>query len=324
MKRQKQKTLEKITWYIIINPAAAGGRVNREWSAIQSRLDAEGFSYIAQRTEGRGHATQLAKRAIESGYDHLIAVGGDGTNNEVVNGIMLQKVIPSTAVTYALLPIGTGNDWVKTHRIPRRLKHWLAMLKQGHTTVQDVGLVSYQVEGKQASRYFANVAGMGYDAFVARVAERQQHKVSNQLFYFLLIFKCLAQYSLKKARVIFDGEELTDAFYTIHAGICLYSGGGMRFVPHAQPDDGRFALTVIRNVSKLGVVLNTYRLYNGTIGDFRQADIYYAKKIRVEAVGDEPTTVEVDGEFLGETPVEFTLREKALRLVIPKLGSSGA
>lgn len=305
----------KTTWYIIVNPTAGNNRVRQEWPAIQSKLDAKGFKYIAVQTKHTGHATALVKEAIESGYQHIIAVGGDGTNNEAINGIFLQKVIPTTEVTYALLPIGTGNDWIKTHKIPKRLDRWLEMLANEKTTYQDIGLVTYHWEGKQHSRYFVNVAGMGYDAFVARIAESQKGKVSNQLFYFYMIFKCLAQYSLKKARVIFDGQILEDTLYTIHAGICRYSGGGMRFVPHAEPADGRFALTVIRNVSKLGIVLNTYRLYNGSIGDLKQADTYFAKEIRVETVGAEPTLVEVDGEFLGETPVTFSLIEGGLKLV---------
>ncbi len=305
------------TWFIIINPTAGSGRVNRDWPKIQAQMDARSWSYIAVKTTGPGNATQLAKEAIEKGYPKIIAVGGDGTNNEVINGILLQKAIPCTAVTYALLPIGTGNDWIKTHKIPRRLDHWMTMIEKGKTSVQDIGLVHYQAEGKTASRYFANVAGMGYDAFVARIAESQKGKVGNKLFYFYLVFKCLAQYSLKKAKVVFDGQELEEVYYTIHAGICRYSGGGMRFVPHAQPDDGRFAITLIRNISKLGILLNTYRLYTGTIGKLQQTDTFYAKKIRVESVGDEATLVEVDGEFLGETPVEFSLLEKSLTLVVP-------
>ncbi len=308
---------KKSTWFIIVNPTAGNNQVERDWPKIQAQLDARSWSYLAVKTTGSGHATQLAKEAIEKGYPKIIAVGGDGTNNEVINGILLQKAIPSTAVTYALLPIGTGNDWIKTHKIPRRLDHWMTMMEQEKTSVQDIGLVHYQAEGKTQSRYFANVAGMGYDAFIARVAESQKGKMSNKLFYFYLVFKCLAQYSLKKAKVIFDDQEMEDVYYTIHAGICRYSGGGMRFVPHAQPDGGRFALTMIRNISKLGIILNTYRLYTGTIGQLKETDTFYAKKIRVETVGTEATLVEVDGEFLGETPVEFSLLEKSLTLVIP-------
>lgn len=306
----------KPTWYIIINPAAGNYLVAKKWPAVQSRLDARGIKYIAEETKHTGHATELVQQAIENGYQHIIAVGGDGTNNEAVNGIFKQQVIPTTAVTYALLPIGTGNDWIKTHKIPKRLNHWLKMLEQGNTTYQDVGLVTYHREGKKLTRHFVNVAGMGYDAFVCRIAESQKGKVSNQLFYFSMIFKCLAQYTLKKARVIFDGQVVEDTFYTIHAGLGKYSGGGMRFVPHAQSDDGRFALTFIRSISKLGIVLNTYRLYNGSIGKLKQADTYFAKEIRVEAVDDKPTLVEVDGEFLGETPVTFSLVKKGLKLVV--------
>ena len=307
----------KIIWYIIINPTAGSGRVKREWPKIQSQLNARSWSYIAVETKKAGEATQLAKEAVEKGYSHIIAVGGDGTNNEVINGILLQQAIPSLEVTYILLPIGTGNDWIKTHKIPRRIDLWLDMVERGNTSIQDIGKVTYQSDGKTRSRYFANVAGMGYDAFVARIAESQKGKVGNKLFYFYLVFKCLAQYTLKKAKVIFDNQEQQEVYYTIHAGICRYSGGGMSFVPHAKPNDGQFALTMIRNISKPGIVLNSYRLYTGSIGQLKQTDTFYAKNIRVEALEGQATLVEVDGEFLGETPVEFSLLEKSLKLIVP-------
>ncbi len=302
-------------WYIVINPAAGHGQVGQQWPKIQARLDALAWSYAAHKTRQVGHATQLVREGIEKGHRYILAIGGDGTNNEAINGIFQQKEVPSSAITYALLPIGTGNDWIKSHGIPWRLEAWLTMMKAGKTAWQDIGQVSYYWEGQEHRRYFVNVAGMGYDAYVAKMAEAEKGRVSSKLFYFYMVFKCLADYTLQKAKVIFDGEEIEDTFYTIHAGICRYSGGGMRFVPHALVDDGRLALTLIRNISKWGIVVNMYRLYTGSIGNLPQVDTYYAKKIRVEAIGEESTLVEVDGEFLGETPVEFTVQEKALRFI---------
>ncbi len=307
---------KKQEWYIVVNPAAGQGQVRRQWTHIQSQLDEQGWWYTLVVTDYVGHATELVHSAILAGHRHIMAVGGDGTNNEAINGIFTQDEVPSTDITYALLPIGTGNDWIKAHGIPTQLRAVLEMIKKGKHRFQDVGKVTYHREGKEVERYFVNVAGMGYDAFVVQVAEGKR-RWGGQLVYLGLALKCLVDYRLLPARVSFDGQKVESTFYTIHAGIAPYSGGGMRFVPHAQLDDGRLALTLIHKISKLKVLANLYRLYTGSIGKLAEVETHYAQSIRVEGMEGEQTLLEVDGEFLGETPVEFRVLQKALKVIVP-------
>lgn len=131
-----------------------------------------------------------------------------------------------------------------------------------------------------------------------------------------MVAKCLFDYTLTPARIFFDGQQAEDSFYTINIGLCKYSGGGMQFVPHAVPDDGLFALTFARELPKWEVLLQTRRFYNGTLLEHPKVEGYSVKNIRVEHIGDVPTLLEADGEFLGETPVEFILLEKALTIVL--------
>ncbi|HFB99699.1 MAG TPA: diacylglycerol kinase family lipid kinase, partial [Phaeodactylibacter sp.] len=126
---------QKIKWLVIVNPAASGGQGEQRWSVIQAYLHKSGIDFFYKKTTHRNHATHLAQEAIEAGCRHLIAVGGDGTGNEVVNGIFQQKKVKSTAITFALLPLGTGNDWIKTHQIPKDLALWVDCLKKGKTTI---------------------------------------------------------------------------------------------------------------------------------------------------------------------------------------------
>ncbi|MCC6461655.1 MAG: hypothetical protein IT260_14365, partial [Saprospiraceae bacterium] len=210
-------------WYIIANPAAGNGAVARQWPEIEELLQELGFSYSIKFTDSRGHAVRLVEDAILKGHRHLLGIGGDGTNHEIVNGIMQQDRIPSTDLHYALLPIGTGNDWARMYGIPSDPRQRLLRLLEGNTVWQDVGLVLYWQEGQAAARYFANVAGMAYDAYIARQLDR--HRMVSRLQYLLMVGRYLFKYRLRHARLLFNEQVVEDHFYTINIGVCRYSGG---------------------------------------------------------------------------------------------------
>lgn len=306
--------MEQPFWYIIANPTSGGDAVRKCWPAIELLLQELGFSYSVHFTEHAGHATRLAEDAILNGQRHLLGIGGDGTNHEIANGILGQTFLPSAEVTYALLPVGTGNDWARNYGLPIDPRQRLEQILLGETVLQDAGLVTYYQAGQPAKRYFVNVAGLAYDGYIGQ--QMAQHRVTKRWQYLLLVAKYLFQYRLKKARISYDDREVEDYFYTINVGICRYSGGGMQFVPQAVPDDGLFALTFARRLQKWEVLLQTRRFYNGTLLDHPQVEGCQARSIRIEAAGAEPTLLEADGEFLGETPVAFMLLEKALRVVV--------
>ncbi len=296
------------------NPTSGGGAVEKCWPAIELLLQELGFSYSVRFTERTGHATRLAEDAILNGHRHLLGIGGDGTNHEIANGILGQTFLPSAEVTYALLPVGTGNDWARNYGLPGDPRQRLEQILLGEIVLQDAGLVTYHQAGQPAKRYFVNVAGLAYDGYIGQ--KMAQHRVIKRWQYLLLVGRYLFQYRLKKARITYDGRQVEDYFYTINVGICRYSGGGMQFVPQAVPDDGLFALTFARRLQKWEVLLQTRRFYNGTLLDHPQVEGCQTKSVRVEAAGSEPTLLEADGEFLGETPVAFMLLEKALRIVV--------
>ncbi len=304
-------------WFAIANPTAGKGLVRKEWPALQERIRRQLPVAEFRLTEYRGHAIELVRQAIEKGYRKVLAIGGDGTNHEATNGILQQQAAPSQSITYALLPIGTGNDWIKTYRLSRNIDKALAVIKAGNTRLQDAGLIRYHKNGQAQERYFVNVAGLAYDGYLVRRSDDASER-GGKLFYLLLILRCLFEYHLRRARVIADGQVYEDEFYTINLGIGRFSGGGMQLVPHAIPDDGQFAVTIAGRLSKIGVLLNTYRFYNGSIGGHPKVEAFFAKNLRVEAAdGEPPTLLEADGEFLGETPAEFSLVEKALKVIVP-------
>jgi YegS/Rv2252/BmrU family lipid kinase len=301
-------------WRFIANPVAGQGKVKRRWNNMERQLRKAGIRFEVVFTERKFHAADLAQEAIEQGCRHLVAVGGDGTAHEVINGIFRQTACPPREVTFALLPVGTGNDWIKTHRIPKNFRRWLAYFQAGKTSYQDVGWLTYRENGREKKRYFFNVAGLSYDGYVARQGERYRHLVTNTLFYLFLIFRCLFQFRIPKSGVTFDGQVITNRFYTINAGICRYSGGGIQLVPHAQPADGKLALTLVRRVSKLEVLLVTPLFYLGKIGWHPAVSMFQVENIAVESLDEQPVLVEADGEFLGKTPVRIGILRKALKI----------
>lgn len=305
---------EQPFWHIIANPAARGGAVERQWPHIERLLQELGFAYTVQFTERRGHAAQLVENALLKGGRYLLGIGGDGSNHELVHGIFSQSFVPPSEINYALLPFGTGNDWARQYGIPTNPRLRLERLLELKTVLQDIGLVRFQRDGQTQSRYFVNVAGMAYDGFIGKKLTESPAK--NKAHYLLKIIQYLTAYQLSKARITFDNQSVEDFFYTINIGLCRFSGGGMQFVPQAVPDDGLFALTFARKISKLEVVLQTPRFYNGSLLQHSRIEGHQARSIRVEHVGDTPTLLEADGEFLGETPVEFELLERALRVVL--------
>lgn len=303
-------------WYIIVNPKANGGQFGNQWNNIHQCLTDNNIDFFDKKTTHQNHATELAKEAIGNGFRKIIAVGGDGTGNEVANGILQQNIIPSSEITFSLLPVGTGNDWIKTHKIPKHLNTWIEVLKKEKTIFQDAGLVSCIFNEKKIERYFINVAGMAYDAFGVQLSEGKNWSFP-KIQYLFLALRGLFKYKIHRAKLIFDDKEVVDFFYIINVGICKYSGGGMQLVPHAVPDDGIFALTFARKLSKLAVILNTYRFYNASLLQHPKVEGFSTKKVRVETMDGEPTGVEVDGEYIGETPVEFSILPKALKIVVP-------
>lgn len=305
-------------WYIIANPTSGGGKAKKQLPKVKQLLEQEGFDFHWEETKAAGHAVQLVHEGVKKGFKKFLAVGGDGTGHEVVNGIFSQSTIPSQDITYSIVSVGTGNDWIKEYGIPKDFKKWIPLLKTAKTYQQDIGLAHFNTaSGEQESRYFVNVAGMAYDAFVARQMLQSSLPFSNKIVYLFLIFKCLFAYTLRKARVTFDGNQVDHAYYTINVGLCRYSGGGMQFVPHAVPNDGQFALTYAKTISKLGVILATPYFYNGKVDQHPKVEVFQTNKVRVEALEETPTLLELDGDFVGQTPVDFELLPQALTILVP-------
>ncbi|HHB52004.1 MAG TPA: hypothetical protein ENK75_03010 [Saprospiraceae bacterium] len=308
-----------LEWHIVVNPVAGSISFKKEVSQL---LETMGNTLCIPscniwETAYKGHGIALTEKIIFLGGKKIISIGGDGTNHEVVNGILRQSIIPSNEITHAHFPAGSGNDWVKTMNIPTNIEDWLAMLKKEKTNLHNAGEITYHENNQLKTRYFVNVAGLAYDAFVVKYLEEEKIVKKSGGIYLMLIIKCLFKYKKQKALVVIDGHEYTDKFYTINIGVCKYSGGGMSLVPQANPFGDGLAVTLAGNISKLGVILNTWRFYNESILKHKKIRGFLGKRIKVESLNNNQIGIEADGEYLGQSPVSISFLPKVLRVVVP-------
>jgi YegS/Rv2252/BmrU family lipid kinase len=312
--------MNKTNWIAIVNMAAGGGRTKKDWPLIAQILQKEGVRYEPFFTDRRLHASIIARNKIKEGYSKIIVVGGDGTMNEVINGVFAQKRIHTTEVMLGMISVGTGNDWARTFNIPSDYEGAVSTIKQQRTFIQDAGLVSYLKNGKEWKRYFINIAGMGFGARVVERANRSKEKgKSGALLYFYNIFYSLLQYRSRKAVIEIDGKAYNRNVFLLNVGIGKYNGGGMIPVPHAVVDDGLYSITLIKKIGKLNVLANIKKLYNGTITSHSKVETYMAKSVQIDA--SPKLKIETDGESLGHGPASFEIIPRSVRVISGELSA---
>ncbi|MEO1260108.1 MAG: diacylglycerol kinase family protein [Bacteroidota bacterium] len=307
-------------WIFIVNPVAGGGKVMKQWASINSELLKADIVFQYRFSKKKMHITELVKEAIKNNFRKIVAVGGDGTAHEAINGIFQQNICPSSEITFGLLPIGTGNDWIKTHRIPKKLQQWTVCIKKEKTVFQDIGFIIFQKNEKnekKEKRFFINVAGLSYDGYVAKKAVGQKTTFFNSLFYLKMMARCLFRYKIPELEILFNGQKKEGRLLTVNLGICRYSGGGMQLVPHAKPDDGKLAMTIAGKINPLAVLLVSPLFYLGKIGWHPKVDFYFATNVRINPLGNHPVYAEADGEFLGTAPAEIGIIPNALKIIVP-------
>lgn len=319
---QKPKE-EKVTdkWLVVVNPKAGTGKCEKDWPVIRELLINAGFSFISVLTERPFHAIEITRNMVnDMGFIKVIAVGGDGTLNEVVNGIFQQTRFPTTDITLGMITVGTGNDWGRMYSFPMKYEKAIKVLKNQRTFLQDVGKVKYSFETEDKSRYFINMAGMGYDALVAKKTNLMKAKgKGGTLAYLYNLVTGLFQYENVHLSIIIDDREVVnDKVFSLSIGICKYNGGGMMQLPNAIPDDGLFDVTVIRKTTKMRVVRNIKKLYDGSFVNMPEVDTYTGKHIYITSTPRHSIFLETDGESLGCSPLDFNLVPRAVKLIVRK------
>lgn len=303
------------TWFFIINPNAGSRKGTRDWPKISRLIREAGMIHETVLTTRRGDAIDLAMDCIRQGYRRIAVVGGDGTLNEVLNGIFIQKEVPRSEFILGMIPVGTGNDWCRSSCIPFDYRKAIEILIREKTSVQDVGKVIHYHHDKSEVRYFMNVAGMGYDALVAKKTNILKEKGrGGPLTYLYFVFASLFQYSFMEAVIEVDGSPVfRGEIFSMNVGICKYNGGGMMQVPFAVPDDGLLDVTLIKKAPKYAVIRHARKLYDGSLVNLPMVRTFRGKQIRIRSTGR--IYLEADGESLGHTPFTFDIIPLGIRTV---------
>lgn len=292
----------------IVNPAAGHGRTRKHWDKLEP-LAASLGSYDVKFTERPLHGTELARQAAAEGYERVVAFGGDGTLNEVGNGLV------GTKTAMALVPAGSANDWVRTFPVPTDLALATRLAFEGRRVPTDVGLA----EAGDVRRYFFNMVGAGFDGEIAgRVNELGPilKTVPGTLPTLICLVLTLFSYKNPTMTLTIDGETMVVPRLVLSAfGICRFVGGGMMLLPEAITDDGLLEVMWAHDFGRielLGVVGKTYK--GKHVGHPR---IHFTRAKTVTVSSSIPLFWHMDGEVGGRLPLKVEVVPRALDIILP-------
>ena len=314
------------TFLAIINPAAGGGSCGERVRAVLDRLRAAGIALETAETSAVGHATQIAREAYGRGYRKFLAVGGDGTSYEIVNGLFPDSLVASSAgtsvstredavATLGFLPLGTGNSFLRdfedgTSGI-RGLEHAIEALEARRSRPCDVLRLTH----KDGAIYYTNLLSVGFTADVAALRHRRFQGLG-QFGYLLSIFLCLARLDRRPFPVRLEGQGEFDSrrclFLTFNNS--KFTGGTMMIAPDAVTDDGLIEYVRWGPIGRLGLIRNLATLYDGTHTRHPLAERQAVRKVEFQLDG--PVDVMVDGEVLTLECQTIEVLPAALRVVV--------
>ena len=319
---------KKDIWLVVVNVFAASRKAGSVWKKAAVMLENAGIPYKAMFTGGKDNAIAISRKSAASGYRKFIAVGGDGTVHDVLNGIaeyVYSAEVSGISIsdfTVAVLPVGSGNDWVKSTGIPKDIQGAVEAIAAGCTGLQDVVKVDVLDPSDMvpiSSSYMANVGGVGLDARVCEIVNRKKEQGRRgKKLYVSALFYCIRHRVPVRARIICDGQEIFSGRYlSIAFGVGKYSGGGMRQTPLAELGDGMLDVTVIPDIPIWTIAKEVFRLFTGT---FHEVDVLTLAKCReVLVIPDgeaDAEPVEVDGEVIGRAPVIMTVLQQQINVIM--------
>jgi YegS/Rv2252/BmrU family lipid kinase len=301
--------MEKIM--VIVNPIAANGKVGRRWPSVKEFLESKGVPFSFALTQYPTHAISLAAEAVEKGFKTLIAFGGDGTLNEVVNGAFRHGISPE--ITLGAIPGGTGSDFTRSLGLPRDPIQAFAKILEGRTMRVDLGEIECMKEGKEEKRYFINVAGMGFDAVVAERTNRSPKVFGGTIPYLYNLFLTLLTYRSLPFRIVLDSLRLELRAYLVVVANGKYFAGGMFIAPGALLDDGKFYVAIGEDMSKLEFLSLVPKVYKGTHIHHRKVKIYEAQTVEISS--EATIFIQAEGEVVGTAPAVFRIHPQAVNFL---------
>ena len=286
---------------LILNPASA--KSEKSWPQVQKFFEGRKIPFDMDKTEGPGHATLLAKKAVQSGFDTIVSVGGDGLSNEIVNGMI------GSDATFGVIPCGEADDFPKMLGLSRnRLEEACQVIIDGFTKKIDVGMVN--------GRYFLNVVGIGYDGEINERKALTKKYLHGFFGYMVQTVLVLLGYKPKPVRIKIDGVTLDTTIFLICIGNGRCCGGGFLLTPAAVIDDGLLEICLIKYPGKLRTILDIPKVPKGEhlklpyVTTFRAAELDISSEVLL--------TSHIDGEIAKENRYQIRILPQKLKVLAKK------
>jgi YegS/Rv2252/BmrU family lipid kinase len=288
----------------LVNPASANGATGKRWPKLYRRARELGLDGDVLLSQQPRHLSMLA-RDVADDYELLVVVGGDGTVNEVVNGVVGKDV------ELAVVPAGTGQDFGRTYGLPEKQDEALRVALSGHTRAVDLGRATWA----GGEHYFVNVGSVGMSGAVAQRANGMSKALGGRVTFYYALVREFATWKNTEVTVRYDGGERRGRMHDVIVANGRWHGGGMKLAPDAVPDDGLFDVVLIGDITKLDFVTTSPKLYGG--GHVHHPRVEVLRTAAVEIDSASPLPVELEGEPVGTTPARFEIVPRALRVRVP-------
>ena len=311
-------TETKTEWYFIVNPRAGSGKTMSEWVPAEKRLDKYGIPFVTAYTDHKRHAIALAREAASEGYRRIAAVGGDGSIHEVLCGICRyceETGTPTEDFYIGVVPIGSGNDWIKSLRVPHDTVKVIDLIRDGKFGTMDV-VEMRTSDGKISA--MANIGGIGFDSHVCkRVNMLKESGFRSKMIYLNALRHTILHLKPISLMVNTDGKEFFNGrAWSAAIGNGRYSGSGMRQVPFAIPDDGYIDLMIVPEVSITTVFRQIPKLFNGTLNESKEVLMTRCKSVTIAPLDQSSQDIiEIDGEIEGRLPVTVEITGQRINVI---------
>ncbi len=303
-------------WFTIVNPTSGNGKSLKKLNLIKKHFKKYKITVTIILTEYTHHEKILVKQAIKEGFTKFISVGGDGTLHHIVNGIMQQNIIQTNLIKVAVIPVGTGNDWVKTYQIPNKIEQAISLIKKENTIYQDIGKIKIFNNNNNIT-YFNNLAGIGFDGFI--VKRISTYKKLGSIAYLLGGLTSFFTYKKSNLIVYIGNTKIESKIFMISVGLCKYSGGGMQLTDYKNHKNGLFDITLIKNITLKKVLIHIKKLYNGKIIHLKEVENIQEESIKIKVLQKPLPYIQADGELLGQGSLEISIIKNAIQFVVPNV-----
>jgi len=300
---------------LVVNPQSAGGKTQQRWPLLRATIQEAYGTFEERFTRASGDATRLTREALREGAYLVVAVGGDGTINEVVNGFFDGETAVSPSASFGIVPAGTGGDFIKTLGIPKETFAAAANLKSPPRAI-DVGRLHYVTDGgAPAVRHFINIASFGIGGLVDRYVNQSSKTFGGKVSFAVATLKAGAKYKNATVRLVLDGGAAKEGkIYNVAVANGRYFGGGMKVAPDASLDDGLFDVVTMGDMGMSDLLLRGLDIYSGKHLKNPKVSLHRARRVEAQPLDGAEVLLDVDGEQPGRLPATFELVSGVLQV----------